>query len=488
LNATDLANMLATQEVTIQTGAGADTITVAQSFSWTSSHRLTLQADLNVSFQAPITVAGPGSLIIQYATGGAGDLIFFPGASVTFWDMSSTFSLQGQAYKLEPSLEQLTTDLNIAGNKGNFALANDFDETGQTFTRAPLNGEFGVTLEGAGHTIANLVVHLPKTGQCAGLFDELFGSVSDLNVTNADVSTIHHNTNAGIINGCGNGALAHVFTSGNVTVGTDSFGGGLSGDSGSIRDSSSAANVTAPSSANGTSFIGGLVGENDGAGQWPITNSSASGNITGGDNTIAGGLVGFNAPGAGIRFSHASGNVTVGNQSRTRAGAGGLVGVNYAAISQSFATGNVSGGSSTNVGGLVGYGTGGVNSYATGSALCTTSCSVGGMLGSTFSKGGGTGTSYSTASVGGGSGALVGGVIGDALGNSAASDTYWDLDTSGVSNPSQGAGNEANLPGLTGLSDTALKSALPAGFDPAVWGQKRKINHGYPYLLNNPPQ
>src|ERR1700679_378858 len=100
LNATDLANMLATQEVTIQTGAGADTITVAQSFSWTSTHRLSLQAAFNVTFQAPITVAGPGSLIIQYATGGTGDLIFFPGASATFWDMSSVFTLQGQTYRL----------------------------------------------------------------------------------------------------------------------------------------------------------------------------------------------------------------------------------------------------------------------------------------------------------------------------------------------------------------------------------------------------
>ena len=40
---------------------------------------------------------------------------------------------------------------------------------------------------------------------------------------------------------------------------------------------------------------------------------------------------------------------------------------------------------------------------------------------------------------------------------------------------------------LTGLTDAQLKSGLPAGFDPAVWGQSAGINNGYPYLLSNPP-
>jgi len=29
---------------------------------------------------------------------------------------------------------------------------------------------------------------------------------------------------------------------------------------------------------------------------------------------------------------------------------------------------------------------------------------------------------------------------------------------------------------------------LPAGFDPKIWGQNAKINHGYPYLLALPPK
>jgi hypothetical protein len=64
---------------------------------------------------------------------------------------------------------------------------------------------------------------------------------------------------------------------------------------------------------------------------------------------------------------------------------------------------------------------------------------------------------------------------------------YWDLDTSGVSDPSQGAGDVPNDPGIAGLSDAQLKSGLPAGFDPTVWGQSPGINNGYPYLIANPP-
>ena len=36
--------------------------------------------------------------------------------------------------------------------------------------------------------------------------------------------------------------------------------------------------------------------------------------------------------------------------------------------------------------------------------------------------------------------------------------------------------------------DAQLKSALPAGFSSAIWGQSAGINNGYPYLLGNPPQ
>jgi hypothetical protein len=97
-------------------------------------------------------------------------------------------------------------------------------------------------------------------------------------------------------------------------------------------------------------------------------------------------------------------------------------------------------------------------------------------------------TSYSTGTVSSGSGAPVGGSIGeDDVSGSGISNDYWDLDTSGVGNPHQGAGNVPDDPGIAGLTDAQLKSGLPAGFDPKVWAINPKINNGYPYLINNPP-
>ena len=34
---------------------------------------------------------------------------------------------------------------------------------------------------------------------------------------------------------------------------------------------------------------------------------------------------------------------------------------------------------------------------------------------------------------------------------------YWDLDTSGIADPSRGVGSPRNDPGVTGLSDAALE-------------------------------
>jgi len=40
---------------------------------------------------------------------------------------------------------------------------------------------------------------------------------------------------------------------------------------------------------------------------------------------------------------------------------------------------------------------------------------------------------------------------------------------------------------VTGLTTAQLKSGLPPGFDPHVWAEDKRINHGLPYLIANPP-
>jgi hypothetical protein len=127
---------------------------------------------------------------------------------------------------------------------------------------------------------------------------------------------------------------------------------------------------------------------------------------------------------------------------------------------------------------LVGYGNTVWDSYATGSATGGDNSSVGGFVGSIDQD---MARSYSLGGASGGIDSRVGGFAGyDSYGDSA---DYWDLDTSGLS---EGCG-QGNCTGITSLTDAQLKSGLPAGFDPAVWGQNASINNGYPYLLANPP-
>ncbi len=156
--------------------------------------------------------------------------------------------------------------------------------------------------------------------------------------------------------------------------------------------------------------------------------SYATGNVTAADDiTIAdsGGLVGFNADTGNIVNCYATGATSVGDSD----GAGGLVGVNALTIS---------------------------NSYSTGAPTST--------------------------------GAAVGGSIGFDISNGGISNDYWDTKTSGITDPSQGAGNIANDPGITGETAAQLQAGLPVGFDPTIWAENANINGGLPYLIANPPQ
>ena len=204
---------------------------------------------------------------------------------------------------------------------------------------------------------------------------------------------------------------------------------------------------------------------------------------------MVGGLVGGNS--GVIQTSHASGRIRSHSSGQNEGYGGGLVGWNVGSIIQSFATGDVQDfnvrNPYENVGGLVGSSWDGAisQSYATG-AVSAANANTGGLIGF---HAGELRQAYSTGAVNvaPGSQAFVGGLIGADSSSPDNLAAYWDLDTSGISDPAQGAGNVQNDPGITGLTDAQLKAELPDGFDPAIWGQSPEINNGYPYLLANPP-
>src|SRR5436190_6946851 len=64
LNAGELQTMLGNGDVAVKTGGGATNIVVKDALSWTSSTRLTLEAQQSVEINKPMTVAGTGALTV----------------------------------------------------------------------------------------------------------------------------------------------------------------------------------------------------------------------------------------------------------------------------------------------------------------------------------------------------------------------------------------------------------------------------------------
>lgn len=420
LNAGDIANMLATGDVTIVSGNQAQDIEIDAGLSWASTQRLTLDSYHSIRFNAAVEVTGPGSLTISTDDGGSGgDFLFLKRGHVKFWDKSSGLVINGNPYELVKNVRMLRR----RRDRGYYALMGNIDLKSVTYSASP-EGNFDGTFEGLGNTISNLTIIDSTEEDRVGFFGELDppAMVRDIGLEAVNITGTAQYQAVGTIAGAvGAGALAN--------------------------------RISATGTVSARRFVGGLVGADLGT----LSNSHASVAVSGGDS--AGGLAGY--------LYHSEG------------------------ISRSYSTGKVAGGAAASVGGLVGTNSGSniLDSYATGAVAGGNNALVGGLVGSNSELPGAipsVSTSYSTGSVAGGSGATVGGLIGSDVSDSQNTSSYWDMDTSGVSNPANGAGNVQNHPGITGLSDAQLKSGLPAGFDKTVWKQKAKLNSSYPYLTDNP--
>lgn len=453
LNVTDLANMLAARDTKVTTGSGAVNIDVVAALSWSSTNRLTLDANTNLNIQAPVTVAGIGALTLTYNNGGSnGDLIFSNGGNATFANLSSSMIINGKSYSLVADLSTLAA-LVKQNKAGFFALATDYNAASDgTYKRAPVHVLTG-TFDGLGHLIANLkITDTRSKDRYVGLFGSLgapksrmYGSIRNVTIDQATVQANVQGAWAGVLIGLSYGNVSRCFATGAVTA-----------------DSA-----------------GGLMGVADGG---TVSNSGASVSVEG--RYAAGGLAA--ASGSRIVNSFAHGTVS-GNTS------GGLIAQNYSRIESSYSTGLVSGNAFAAVGGVAGVdelGSSISNSYAVGTVTGGDKSVVGGLVGASYKWKGQQNatnvlTSYSIGAVGGGTNSRVGGFAGTIDGTTH---NYWDVTTSGTS---QGVGKGCSggscAANVTGLTDAQLKSGLPAGFDPNICGSNPNINNGYPYLLANPP-
>jgi hypothetical protein len=313
-----------------------------------------------------------------------------------------------------------------------------------------------------------------------GLVGQFSGTIISSHASGSvDVTGEGYNGVGGFVGQIVSGTLTDVQASGQVTSvnhGIDVDVGGLAGTTGAIVTNamssgavSSSLTRNLPPDRQQDSTIGGLAGYNHGV----IKNATALGSVTAtfagsvSDSTSrysdqVGGLVGANA--GPISNSFASGLVSVTSTLATSNGgtsfkaAGGLVGGGYvdpsvgtSPVMNSYATGKVSVssvGDRVMVGALMGYNSSSIaSSYALGK----------------LSAQGGVETS-------------IGGLVGRNDVQGSITSSYWDLNQTGLT---IGVGS-GTATGTTSWS--AAPAAVPAGFDPAVWGLASAVNSGYPCL------
>jgi hypothetical protein len=472
INATDLANMLASSDVTLKTDSKAKNILIDAAFGWTSPHRLTLDAYQNIKVQQVVTVAGQGGLTLITNDGGTdGDYSFVSPGYITFWDTGSSLVINGASYALLNDIHTLANDI-AANPSSNYALAKSYDATPDgTYAHAPVSTAYSGSFEGLGNTVNNLTVLSTSCAAHVGLFATLNGggAIRDINLPNAsvrDAAKCKYSELVGALVGDSSGTITGASVAGAVSSASGNVEiGGLVGSArnGPVVASHFTGTVSGHGKDKGT--VGGLVGYLIGT----VVQSSAHADVKNG--RIAGGLVGDSE--GTIDLSNAGGSVK--GQI-----AGGLIGQNGGTIRQSFATANVF---AQTGGGLVGDGGGYlVANYSTGAVtgVGSGSGSLGGFMGATYS--GDIAEAYAAGRVIPNKTSCVGGFVGlnESNGYHWA---YWDTTTTQQSGASCTSGE-----GITGLTDAQLKSGLPSGFDHAAWGQDPNINNGWPYLLANPPQ
>ncbi|SFL70591.1 two-partner secretion domain-containing protein [Pelosinus propionicus] len=329
-------------------------VNITASITNTSTGNLILKAGYNddgtntgvgtVSITAPITLSG-GTVTIYYnPTGGYAKAKNF----------SSYITGSYTAYMLVNSLADL---LNISTNtSGTYALTTDIDASTVTLT-APISSFSGI-LNGFGHTISNLTItDTTSTGTGVGLFSSNSGTITNLGLINESITGLNYvgglvGINTGTISNCyTTGAVTATSVYNTYYTGA----GGLVGvNSGKITDSYSSDTVTGTDTTGKAYGIGGLVGiANNGT---IIKNSYFSGSVTGTKIQAIGGIIGLVNNSAAVTVINClnsgalSGQASIGGLIGQDKGAGGTV-------SYSISTGTLTA-TGSNAYGLVGSNSG----------------------------------------------------------------------------------------------------------------------------------
>jgi len=362
---------------------------------------LALDAGHDIDIDAPISVAGSGTLQLNHGgTRGRPDatpapdsnLHVVPGKGRVDFERSGArlLRINGHGYTVIGDMAALQAMGDADRLGGKYALGRSLDARGVNFRPigADARKTFSGAFDGLGHTIRNLAIY--RQEQPAGLFgDATNATLRNLHLEQMDVQGGHYV--GGLVGrhraAGGSSAISNVHVdaqvSGGFWVGA-LVGAAIAQDGGASRIS----HAHGAGQVQGHSFVGGLVGEHKSVGSRARIDHASSAAAVVGRNAHIGGLVGSNearscgsvasiadahATGLVFGYSHVGGLVgrntshtgrapvssaSASGQVSGREYSGGLVGRNLAAIggaapiSHASAAGDVSGGKA--VGGLVG--------------------------------------------------------------------------------------------------------------------------------------
>ncbi|MFA5040411.1 MAG: MBG domain-containing protein, partial [Bdellovibrionales bacterium] len=400
----------------------AGSIYVNDAVSW-SSNILTLNATAgDVNIGATMTATGTAGLVLTPSTGVVNCTLSGSGFTGKVNLASGTsLTINGNAYTIINSLGAAgsTTSTDLQGMSGNlagyYALGSDIDasstsgwNSGAGF--APVGNSttpFTGTFNGLGHTVEALYISRSGTNGI-GLFGYNGATAVVRNIEMKNANVTGYFSVAGLA-GWNYGTISNSYVSGTISSSDDYCGALVGYNFGSVINSYSTGSII------GHGAIGGLVGRNSSAAT--VSNSYTTASVNGSYSWI-GGLVGYNE--GTTTYSYSTGSVSGSSY------VGGLVGNNNGGtITNSYAIGGVSG-TSNNVGGLVGYSSGAISySYATGNvANAAAAANTGGLVG--LLSGGSVTYSYATGNVncGGVSCGYTGGLIGQKTGSSVLNNSY----------------------------------------------------------------
>lgn len=437
LNIDDLKQLLRTSDLRVASGNSAHDIVFNAALKWTGYHRLTLDAYRSIVVRKPIISEGAGAVALITNDGSKIGTFTIEGmGSITFWDLNTSFTINGYGYRLVGDIATLAAYI-AASPTSLYALARDYNASGDgTYASSPIPTAFTGVFDGLGHTVSNLTMKV-VSGSPSGLFALAQGTVRNFGLTQAVMPAGNVCVQAGLLAAQNTGTILNTFATGSIDCFSGTTSGGLVGENtgGTIDRSWAAVDIN----ARRLHPTGGLVGENTGT----VIRSHATGNIVGGG--YVGGLIGQNDSGQ-VTQSYATGSVDALHY------AGGLVAYLLAGeISDDYATGAITGDAPAYLGGLI--------ALVGGRGLVERSYAAGTIR----------------------FGQYQGGLIGEFQKPSNPSG-YWDIDT-----VSKGCGVGV-CNNIVGLTTAQFQSGLPAGFDPKIWGENATINNGFPYLLANPPQ